>query len=319
MGQENQGARPGGAHSHHTPHTHHAHHGTHSSVQNIKVAFFLNIAFTILEVAGGLYTNSMAILSDALHDLGDTFALSLAWLFEKYSQRREDARYTFGYRRFSMLGALANSLLLLAGSAVIIARALPRLFAPQPANARGMLVFALVGILVNGAAALRLRRGQTLNEKMVSWHLLEDVLGWAAVLVVSVVLLFADLPRLDPILSLVITVYVLVNVLRNTRTTLQVLLQSVPQNIDMQQVRAAILDHQRVRSVHHIHAWSLDGMHHVLSAHVVVADETSREEIVALKGEIKERIRAFSFAHLTLEMEYESEYCRQRDDEQAEC
>jgi len=301
-------------------HGHHHHHRASSrSSQNIKVAFFLNITFTVLEIAGGLWTNSMAILSDALHDLGDTFSLSLAWLFEKYSRRREDARYTFGYRRFSLLGALFNSLLLLAGSAVIIARALPRLIHPQPANAAGMLVFALVGIAVNGAAALRLRKGETLNEKMVSWHLLEDVLGWAAVLVVGVVLLFADLPRLDPILSLGITVYVVVNVLRNTRRTLRVMLQSVPENIDMEDVRTAIVARPGVCSVHHIHAWSLDGLHHVLSAHVVVGDETSPEKIIALKNDIKEHIYALSFVHVTLEVEYESEFCRQREVEEAEC
>jgi cobalt-zinc-cadmium efflux system protein len=298
-------------------HDRHGHqHDAHNSARNIKVAFFLNISFTVLEVAGGLVTNSMAILSDALHDLGDTFSLSLAWLFERYSRRREDARYTFGYRRFSLLGALANSLLLLGGSAVIIIRAIPRLITPQPVSARGMLVFALVGIAVNGAAALRLRRGRSLNEKMVSWHLLEDVLGWAAVLVVGVVLLFADLPRLDPILSLGITVYVLINVLRNTRKTLRVLLQSVPEEIDMEQVRAEVVALPGVRSVHHIHAWSLDGMHHVLSGHVVVADETSRAEIVALKSGIKERICAYSFAHVTLEIEHESEYCLQREGEE---
>jgi cobalt-zinc-cadmium efflux system protein len=304
----------------HGSHRHHgARHGAHQSTQNIKVAFFLNITFTILEVAGGLWTNSMAILSDALHDLGDTFALSLAWLFEKTSRKKEDARYTFGYRRFSLLGALINSLLLVAGSGLVIARALPRLITPQHPNARGMLLFALVGIAVNGAAALRLRRGQTLNERMVSWHLLEDVLGWAAVLVVSVVLLFADLPRLDPILSLGITVYVLINVLRSTRKTLQVFLQSVPENIDMEQVRAEMLAHPRVRSVHHIHAWSLDGLHHVLSAHLVVADEAGREEIVALKEAVKRRICELSFAHVTLETEYESETCRQREGEEGEC
>jgi cobalt-zinc-cadmium efflux system protein len=302
---------------------HHHHHRANApssrSSQNIKVAFFLNITFTVLEIAGGLWTNSMAILSDALHDLGDTFSLSLAWLFEKTSRRREDARYTFGYRRFSLLGALVNSLLLLAGSALIVSRALPRLIHPQPANAPGMLVFALVGIAVNGAAALRLRRGETLNEKMVSWHLLEDVLGWAAVLVVGVVLLFADVPRLDPLLSLGITVYVVVNVLRNTRKTLRVLLQSVPENIDMEKVRAAIIAPPQVRSLHHVHAWSLDGLNHVLSAHVVVDDTAGREEIIALKKDIKARICALSFAHVTLEVEYESEFCRQREGEEAEC
>lgn len=203
----------------------------HGREGNIKIAFFLNLFFTILEIIGGLWTNSMAILSDALHDLGDSISLGMAWYFEKYSQKGPDEFFSFGYARFSLLGALINSMVLIIGSILVLSRSIPRIFQPESVNAEGMLVFAILGIAINGLAAIRLRKGTSLNEKVVSWHLLEDVLGWIAVLAVSIALLFIDLPILDPILSILITLFVLFNVIKNIKAVMHVFLQGVPKNI----------------------------------------------------------------------------------------
>lgn len=282
-------------------------------IKNIKIAFFLNIGFTLFELIGGIWTNSMVILSDALHDLGDTFSLGFAWIFGKYASKTGDAKYSFGYRRFSLLGALINSLTLIGGSVFILLKAIPRLLHPQPTRAGGMLVFAVVGIIVNGIAVLRLRRGKSLNERVVTWHLLEDVLGWAAVLLVSLVLLFYKVYILDPILSIIITLYVLVNVMRNIREMFRVFLQGVPKDFDIESFEREILSLKKVQSMHHTHLWSLDGEHHVLSTHVVVDEDTTKEEIIDLKCTIKSMINGLDIFHATVEVEYENEQCMMRD------
>ena len=183
-------------------HNHHHHDG-------LRTAFFINFAFTLIEIAGGLATNSLAILADAAHDLGDSVSLGMAWLLDHYSHQQEDGRFSYGYRRFSLLGALINALILFGGSLWILLQAIPRLIRPEDFNSRGMLLLAVLGILVNGLAVLRLRGDGSLNARVAALHLLEDVMGWAAVLIVGIILEFVDLPILDPILSVAITLVVL--------------------------------------------------------------------------------------------------------------
>ncbi|MBD3240463.1 MAG: cation diffusion facilitator family transporter [Chitinivibrionales bacterium] len=198
---------------------------------------------------------------------------------------------------------------LLAGSLVVISRAIPRLMHPESPNAQGMLAFAVVGVLVNGAAILRLRGGQSMNARVVALHLLEDVLGWVAVLVVSVILLFKELPILDPVLSLIITAYVLYNAVVNLRRTLVIFLQSTPRDVDIPSIEAHIARIPGVSSVHHTHSWSLDGIHHVLTTHVVVPDATPWPELQRIKQEAKRQLRKLDFVSATIEVEHESEEC----------
>lgn len=285
------------------------HHSHHHSTQNIKVAFFLNLGFTIFEIAGGFWTNSVAILSDAIHDLGDTFSLGLSWYLDKKSKQRGNRTFSFGYQRFSLLGALINGLVLVIGSLYILYEAIPRLMHPEPSNAKGMLLFAIIGIAVNGAAVLRLRGGKTLNERMVSWHLLEDVLGWVAVFIVSVVLLFWDAYILDPILSILILGYVLFNVVKNLRETLLIFLQGVPSELDMGAIENEIAALHKVVAVHHTHLWSLDGEKHVLTIHIVIAEVASVKEIVDVKREIRAILKRVPVEHATIEIEFEDEGC----------
>ncbi|HSM56122.1 MAG TPA: cation diffusion facilitator family transporter [Candidatus Sulfomarinibacteraceae bacterium] len=289
-------------------HTHPHHHHDDSS-HDIKIAFFLNLGFVLIEIVGGLLTNSMAILSDALHDLGDSISLGLSWWLNRYSERGENERYSYGYRRFSLLGALLNTLILIVGSVIILMEAIPRLLEPQPAHAPGMMLLALVGIGVNGLAVYRLRGGRSLNVRAVSLHLMEDVLGWVAIFVVGAILLFADLPILDPILSILITAYVLFNVLRNMRATATLFLQGVPEDVDIRRLKEQILGFPEVRSTHHTHAWSLDGAQHVLTTHIVVDDDASKEDIVRVKCAVRELIEDTDFVHVTVEVEYEDESC----------
>ncbi len=281
-----------------------------NTTRNLKLVFFLNLGFTLLEIAGGIWTNSIAILADALHDLGDSLSLGMAWYFENYSHKVPDAQFSYGYRRFSMLGAFINTIVLIAGSLWVLAQAIPRLLNPEPVNAPGMIGFALIGIIVNGVAVYRLHGSQTLNAQVVGWHLLEDVLGWIAVLIVSLVYLFTEWAILDSLLSILITLYILINVLHKLNKTTRLFLQAAPENVDTTAVKDEILALEPVKNVHHMHVWSLDGEHHVVTAHVVVPPETSKEEAAHLKQQLAQQVKTKDFEHMTIEIEFGEDDCR---------
>ncbi|MDX9859091.1 MAG: cation diffusion facilitator family transporter [candidate division Zixibacteria bacterium] len=290
-------------------HAHHTHDHSHAAAGSIRVAFFLNLAFTIVELFGGLWTNSVAILSGAVHDLGDSLSLGTAWYLEHLSRREGDRRFSYGYRRFSVLGALINTIVLLVGSLYILSQAVPRLMAPEHTNAEGMIGFAVVGVLVNGLAVYRLRGHSSLNVSVVAWHLLEDVLGWVAVLVVGITLKFSDLHILDPILSILITLYILFNVVRKLKSALSVFLQAVPEGVEIAALESAIKRLDGVCSVHHTHVWSLDGEHHVLSTHVVVDQAASKDDGARIKEAIRGITAQYKLEHTTVEIEYEGDGC----------
>lgn len=290
-------------------------HGSSEQITNsLKLAFFLNLGFTLLEIVGGLWTNSIAILSDALHDLGDSVSLGLAWYFNIYAEKAPDNEFSYGYRRFSMLGALLNTVILIAGGLWVLVTAVPRLLNPEPTNAPGMVGFALVGMVVNGVAAYRLYRNDSLNAQVAGWHLLEDVLGWTAVFIVSLVLLFTDWVILDPILSILITLYILFNVVSKLRRTARLFLQATPENLNVADIEQQIRNFALVQDVHHTHVWSLDGEHHVLTSHIVVPPETSKAEASQLKWDLAHRLKNSHFEHLTLEVEFGEDDCRLKEE-----
>ncbi len=295
-------------------HTHkHSHSHGHEDVKNIKVAFFLNLSFTIIEFVGGFMTNSMAILSDAVHDLGDSFSLGLSWYFQKVAKRPRSKNYTYGYKRFSLLGAIINSLILVVGSVLILSKSIPRLFAPEQPDALGMIWLAVLGVVVNGAAVLRLRRGSSINERVVSLHLLEDVLGWVAVLIGAVVMMFADVPVLDPILSIAITLYVLFNVYGNIKESLRIILQGSPESVDIDELKKMILAVDGVGDIHDVHLWSVDGEYNVLTVHVVLSSPLQMEKLHGLKTEIREKLLSLGVQHSTIEFETPDEDCGMGD------
>jgi cobalt-zinc-cadmium efflux system protein len=288
------------------------------SISNFKWIFFINLAFTILEAIGGLYTNSLAIVSDALHDFGDSFTLGLSWYLEGRSRKGSDTRYSYGYRRFSLLSALANAIVLIAGSFYIFYEAIPRLIHPQPSNAEGMLILSVIGILVNGYAFYRFRRGQSLNVQMINWHLLGDLLGWIAVFIVSMSLLFADIRILDPILSILINLYVLYNVVRNLRKTLALFMQAVPKSIVLPELEQSLQEIPGVQSIHHTHIWSLDGTHNVLTTHLVVEACAEKEDLIRIKKEVEQITHGMDVEHTTVEIDYEDEDCYMNSQEKRE-
>ncbi|OPZ26547.1 MAG: Cadmium, cobalt and zinc/H(+)-K(+) antiporter [Bacteroidetes bacterium ADurb.BinA174] len=289
----------------------HSHH--HEDVKNIKVAFSLNLMFTIIEFVGGFLTNSMAILSDAVHDLGDSFSLGLSWYFQKIAKRPRTKNYTYGYKRFSLLGAIINSVILVVGSVLILMNAIPRLFHPQQPDVKGMLLLAVLGVIVNGAAVLRLRKGHSLNERVVSLHLLEDVLGWLAVLVGAGIMYFVDAPFIDPLLSIAISAFILFNVYRNIRQSLRIILQGSPDLVDVDEIEKAILKTDNVEGIHDLHVWSIDGEYNVLTMHVVLSTSLPMLQLHKLKIGIRGKLLSMGIQHSTIEFETPDEDCEMED------
>ncbi|MEP0985677.1 cation diffusion facilitator family transporter [Ekhidna sp.] len=293
--------------------SHNHDHSHNHSEGNVKVAFFLNLSFTIIEVIGGLYTNSLAILSDALHDLGDSLSLGLSWYFQKLSKKGRTKRFSYGYKRFSLLGAIINSIVLVAGSIFILTKAIPELFNPGETNVQGMLYLAILGIVVNGAAVLKLRKGESLNEKVVSLHLLEDVLGWVAVLIGSIIMMYTDAPFIDPLLSVLISLFVLYNVYKNLRKSMLVILQGIPEDVSLEDIKDKLKDISEITDVHDNHVWSMDGEYNILTIHLQLDQDYKLSEQAKLKEKVRSQLKDESINHITIEFEGQDENCELED------
>lgn len=299
-------------HKHHHGHGHHHHHH-HGDVKNIKTAFFLNIFFTIIEIIGGFYTNSIAILSDALHDLGDSLSLGLAWYFQKLSKKSRDRQFSYGYKRFSLLAAIINSIVLVVGSVFILLEAIPRLLNPIQPDAQGMIILAVLGVLFNGAAVLRLTKGDSMNERVAMLHLLEDVFGWVAVLIGSIIMYFFDLPIIDSILSIGISMLILFNVVKNLKQSLQIVLQGIPNDVDEKEILTYLNSLDGIANAHDLHIWSMDGQYNVLTTHLVLEKDISIDELEILKQQIRDELHKKGIEHTTLEFESKDADCVYED------
>lgn len=285
--------------------------------KRVRFAAFLNVAFTLLELVGGLWTNSLAILSDALHDFGDSLALFVSWLFEREAKRLPDINRTFGYQRLSLFSALFSASILVGGSIVIILQALPRFFKPELVNAFGMMGIAIIGIIFNSAGFFLLKKGHSLNEKVLSWHLLEDVLGWVGILFGGVIIYFWKFYLLDPILTVGLTAFILYNITKNLREAINILMQGVPKHINLSAVKKDLLAIKGVLGIHDTHIWSLEGETDVLTAHIILDDETLKNHQEPTKEKIKQTLLKHHIEHSTIEIE--SRYhcsgmvCEERD------
>ncbi len=295
--------------------THHHHHiepePDHKHDQsNITIAFWLNATFTVIEIIGGVLTNSIAIISDAVHDLGDTFSLGLAWYAEKLAQRKPDSKYTYGYKRYPVLAALVNSVFLLAASAFVLSQAVPMIFNPGKVDETGMMWLAVLGIVFNGAAVLKLKGGKSLNQKVVRLHLLEDTLGWIAVLAGAIIMKYTGFAWIDPLLGVMIAVYIIYNAAKNLRDSLRIFLQAIPENTNREAIDHDILSIAGVESFHDVRTWTIDGSTHVYTLHVVTNPGVKTTEYPAIKEQIRDKLALSGFKYVTIEIDSHEEYCK---------
>ena len=272
--------------------------------KNILIAFILNLAFSVFEFAGGIFTGSVAIISDAVHDIGDAASIGISYFLEKKSKKQPDETYTYGYARYSVIGSVITTLILLFGSVMVIYNAVSRLIHPVQINYNGMISFAVVGVCVNFAAAVFTREGVSLNQKAVNLHMLEDVLGWAVVLVGAVIMRFTDLAIIDPIMSMGVAAFIFINAARNLNEAVDLFLEKTPRGIDPEEIREHIAQIDGVLDVHHIHIWSMDGQHNYATMHLVTSGDWQQ-----VKARVREELREHGIGHATLEPEAEGEHC----------
>ena len=272
--------------------------------KNILIAFVLNLAFSIFEFIGGTITNSVAIISDSIHDIGDSLSIGISYFLEKKSKKKPDDKYTFGYVRYSVIGSIITTLILIIGSVLVIYNAILRIFNQVDINYNGMIVFAILGVLVNFMAAYFTKDGDSLNQKSVNWHMLEDVLGWAVVLIGAIVMRFTDISIIDPILSILVALFILINALKSFKLIIDLFLEKTPKGINISDIKKHLLNIKNICDVHHLHVWSLDGYNNYATLHVVIKKNNKK-----IKEEIRNELKEHGIKHVTIELEMQNEVC----------
>ena len=275
--------------------------------KNILIAFILNLGFSVFEFFGGIFTNSVAILSDSIHDMGDAISIGVSYFLENKSKKSADKNYTYGYIRYSVLGGLITTVILMVGSILVIYNAIGRIITPVEVNYHGMIIFAVIGVILNFIAAYCTREGDSINQKSVNLHMLEDVLGWIVVLIGAIIMNFTDIKIIDPIMSIGVAAFILINTLKNLKKVLDLFLEKTPDNIDIDEIKSHLLKIEGVEDVHHIHVWSIDGFNNYATMHIV----SKSKEIDKIKHEIREELEEHKICHCILETE--TEECSEKE------
>ena len=277
--------------------------------KNILIAFILNISFSIFELIGGIFTNSISIMSDAVHDFGDALSIGISLILEKISKKKPDEKYTYGYARYSVLGALITTIVLTVGSIFVILGGINRILNPVAINYDGMIIFAIFGVVINFLAAYFTREGDSINQKAVNLHMLEDVLGWVVVLIGSILMKFTNISLVDSIMSIGIAIYILINAFKNLKDILDLFLEKTPKNISIEKIKKHLLEIKEIVDVHHIHIWSMDGVTNYSTMHIITEDQNIKE----LKNKIREEMNELGISHTTIEIEYKNDNCDEKE------
>ncbi len=277
--------------------------------RNILVAFILNISFSIFELIGGLFTNSVSIMSDAVHDLADAISIGISLILEKISKKKPNEEYTYGYIRYSVFGALITTTILTVGSILVIIGGVNRIINPRIINYDGMIIFAIFGVVINFMAAYFTKEGDSVNQKAVNLHMLEDVLGWVVVLIGSILMKFTDISIIDSIMSICIAIFILINAFKNLKNILDLFLEKTPKNISIKNLKNDLLKIKDVVDVHHVHVWSMDGISNYATMHVVTRSDNQK----MLKNKIKKDLKKIGIIHTTVEIECMEEKCNEKN------
>lgn len=272
--------------------------------KNILIAFILNSIFSIFELIGGFFTGSVAIMSDSLHDLGDAISIGLSYFLEKKSKKQPDEKYTFGYLRYSVLGSVFTTLILLLGSLLVIINAVTKIIHPVAIKYNGMMIFAVFGVIVNLCAAIMTKEGDSLNQKAVNLHMLEDTLGWIIVLIGAVIMRFTNIAIIDPLMSIGVSVFIIINAIKNLKEALSLFLEKKPRGVNLEEIKKHVMKIHGVLDVHHVHLWSMDGNNNYATMHIV-----TNEFAHDIKEKIRQELKEHGICHVTLELETENEKC----------
>ena len=276
--------------------------------KNILIAFLLNLTFSAVEFMGGIITGSVAILSDSVHDLGDALSIGLSFFLEKKSKKEPDEKFTYGYMRYSVLGSVITTVILLFGSLAVISNAVMRIISPAEINYDGMIVFAVIGAAVNFIAAYFTKEGDSLNQKAVNLHMLEDVLGWVVVLIGAIIMRFTDIGIIDPLMSIGTSLFILINATKNLKEVLGIFLEKTPDGVDINELKEHLTEIDGVLDVHHIHIRSIDGYNNYITLHVVAKGDSHN-----IKHKIREELSEHGINHATIELESEHEHCHEKE------
>ena len=275
--------------------------------KNILIAFSLNLLFSLFELFGGFFTNSVAIISDAIHDFGDSISIGISYFLEKKSKKKPDNQYTYGYTRYSILGAFITNTILITGSVLVIVNAIERIINPIEINYNGMLVFAIFGASINCLAAYFTKDGDSLNQKAVNLHMIEDVLGWIVVLIGAIIIKFTKINIIDSILSIGVAIFILIHALKSFKKILDLFLAKTPSNVSIEHLKEHLLKIADVVDIHHIHIWSMDGVNNYATMHLV----TKSPDIQKTKKEVREELEEHGINHVTIEVEDENYTCNE--------
>ncbi|MBE6686788.1 MAG: cation transporter [Ruminococcaceae bacterium] len=270
--------------------------GIMKSKKRILLAFILNLLFSVFEFFGGIFTGSVAVLSDSLHDLGDAASIGISYFLERKSEKGADKKHTFGYARYSVLGGLITSAVLILGSCAVIYNAVIRIIDPVGIDYNGMIIFALVGVTVNFAAAYFTHGGHSLNQRAVNLHMLEDVLGWAAVLFGAVIMRFTDIKIIDPIMSLAVACFIIFNCIKNMKNMFDIFLEKVPEEVDIEEITEQLLNIEGVSCIKRFHIWTLDGNIHFASMYIIT------ENLEGVKGKVREKLKEHGITNSVIEI-----------------
>lgn len=275
-----------------------------NSDKKIFLAFILNLFFSIIEFIGGIFTNSISIISDSIHDFCDSISIGISYFLEKFSKKKANYKYTYGYLRYSVLGAFVTSMMLLVGSIIMISTSINRILNPQLIRHDEMILIAIFGVIINFFATYFTKNGKSLNQKSVNLHMLDDVLGWIIVLIGSILIKITNIIIIDSIISIVVSLFILLHVIEHLKMVLDIFLEKTPCNVSIEKIKEEILKIESVKEIYHIHVWSLDGINNFATLHIV----TDISDLGNLKKQVREKFLNNNVGHVTIEIDNDEKH-----------
>lgn len=289
--------------------SHHHHHPVNE--KSLLIATFLNLVITVVEIAGGILSGSLALLSDALHNLSDTFATFIAYLATVIGKRQADQKRTFGYKRLEILAALINAVVLIVMSFFLLKEAWYRWQNPTPINSIIMLVVGMIGLLANLYAVLILRKeaGKNLNVKAAYIHLIGDSLTSVAVIIGGVLIQIYKISWIDPLITLVISVFIIRSGFVILKQSVNILMQSAPDHLDLPAIKKQVEQQPEVLNMHHMHAWMLTDQEVHLEAHVELKSDLKLSQVKRVQHELERYLKGeIGIGHITLQFEFKTDH-----------